>query len=36
MYSPAAEAKVEPSEYRLAPVKVSQTIHVIYLMSPAK
>jgi uncharacterized protein YggE len=27
---------LEPSEYRLAPVKVSQSIHVIYLISPAK
>jgi uncharacterized protein len=27
---------LERSEYRLAPVKVSQSIHVIYLISPAK
>lgn len=27
---------LEPSEYRLAPVKVSQSIHLIYLISPAK
>ena len=28
--------KVDPSQYRLAPVSVSQRIHVIYLISPAK
>lgn len=34
--SVAPDEKFEPSEYRLAPVKVSQTVHVIYLISPAK
>jgi uncharacterized protein YggE len=27
---------LSPSEYRLAPVKISHSIHVIYLISPAK
>jgi hypothetical protein len=27
---------LSPSEYRLAPVSVSQSIHVIYLISPVK
>ena len=35
-YSVVPEEKLEPSEYRLAPVKVSQTVHVIYLTSPVK
>lgn len=34
-YIPASGA-LAPSEYRLAPVTVSQNIHVIYLISPAK
>jgi uncharacterized protein YggE len=29
-------AQVNPSQYRLAPVTISQSIHVIYLISPAK
>jgi uncharacterized protein YggE len=29
-------SKVNPSQYRLAPVSVSQSVHVIYLISPAK
>ncbi len=28
--------KSNPSQYRLAPVSVGQSIHVIYLISPAK
>ena len=28
--------KVEPSQYRLAPVSVSQNVHVIYFISPVK
>jgi uncharacterized protein YggE len=28
--------KVNPSQYRLAPVSVSERVHVIYLISPAK
>ncbi|MEO8440094.1 MAG: SIMPL domain-containing protein [Spartobacteria bacterium] len=28
--------KVDPSQYRLAPITISQQIHVIYLISPAK
>ena len=28
--------RVDPSQYRLAPVAVSQSVHVIYLTSPAK
>jgi hypothetical protein len=28
--------KPDPSHYRLAPVTVSQRVHVIYLISPAK
>jgi uncharacterized protein YggE len=44
-YSPSAETEsalaVEglrqlPSQYRLAPITVSQSVHVIYLISPAK
>ena len=31
-----AMAKPNPSEYRLAPITLSQTIHVIYLISPVK
>lgn len=34
-YIPTTE-KVEPRQYRLAPVTVSQTVHIIYLISPAK
>jgi uncharacterized protein YggE len=34
-YIPTA-GDLSPSEYRLAPVSVSQSIHVIYLISPAK
>ncbi len=29
-------ARVDPTRYRLAPVTVSQSVHVIYLISPAK
>jgi uncharacterized protein len=32
---PTAQDRV-PSEYRLAPVALSETVHVIYLISPAK
>lgn len=35
-YAVVQDEKREPSEYRLAPVKVSQTVHVIYLTSPVK
>jgi uncharacterized protein YggE len=28
--------KADPSQYRLAPVTVSQSVHVIYWISPAK
>lgn len=28
--------KLEPSQYRLSPVSVDQSVHVIYLISPAK
>jgi uncharacterized protein YggE len=31
-----ASPKVNPSQYRLPPVSVSQSIHIIYLISPAK
>jgi len=31
-----AAEKVDPSEYRVAPVGVRQTVHVIYLVSPLK
>jgi uncharacterized protein YggE len=34
-YSPP-EKNLAPSEYRLAPVKVTESIYVIYLISPAK
>jgi uncharacterized protein YggE len=34
-YIPAS-GTLPPSEYRLAPVTISQSIHVIYLISPAK
>lgn len=34
-YSPS-RGNLAPSEYRLAPVKVSESIYVIYLISPAK
>ncbi len=27
---------VEPSQYRIAPMNVTRTVHVIYLISPAK
>lgn len=33
---PADNRKLEPSQYRLAPVGVSQQVHVIYLLEPAK
>jgi uncharacterized protein YggE len=35
---PAQEAErvITPSEYRLAPITISQSVHVIYLISPAK
>ena len=29
-------SKIDPSQYRLAPVSTSRSIHVIYLISPAK
>lgn len=32
----SGSSKVDPSRYRLAPVSVTQTIHVIYLISPEK
>lgn len=32
----AGKERIEPSQYRLAPVSVTQTIHLIYLISPAK
>jgi uncharacterized protein YggE len=36
-YSPAqASAKVVPTQYRLAPISVTQSVHVIYLISPLK
>ena len=35
-YIPTGGGNLAPSEYRLAPVTVSQNIHVIYLISPAK
>ncbi len=33
---PTAEEGSAPVQYRLAPVTVSQSVHVIYLISPAK
>ena len=36
LFSVGKTKKFDPSEYRLAPISVSQTIHVIYLISPAK
>jgi uncharacterized protein YggE len=33
---PPNKERVEPSQYRLAPVFVSRTVNVIYLISPAK
>jgi uncharacterized protein YggE len=33
---PAANRQLEPSQYRLAPVGVSQHVHAIYLIEPAK
>jgi uncharacterized protein YggE len=35
---PAQEVErvITPSEYRLAPITISQSVHVIYLISPAK
>jgi uncharacterized protein YggE len=35
-YARQGQAQPEPSQYRLAPVAVSQNVHVIYLISPAK
>jgi len=35
-YIPAGGGNTAPSEYRIAPVSVSQSIHVIYLISPSK
>lgn len=34
--APSERQKVEPSQYRLAPVSVSQNVHVIYLIAPSK
>lgn len=33
--TPAEDMRVDPSQYRLAPVTVTQSVHVIYLISPA-
>jgi uncharacterized protein YggE len=35
-YAIKQEARVNPSQYRLAPVTVTQSVHVIYLISPIK
>ncbi len=35
-YMVADRAKVEPSQYRLARVTVTQRVHIIYLISPSK
>jgi hypothetical protein len=40
-FGPVARAEVEriietPLQYRLAPITASQSVHVIYLISPAK
>lgn len=36
MYSMDAAPKIEPSQYRLVPVSISQSVHVIFLIAPAK
>ncbi len=33
---PTSKERAQPSEYRLAPITFSQSVHVIYLISPAK
>ena len=35
-YIPAESERLDPAKYRLAPIKVTQSVHVIYLISPAK
>jgi uncharacterized protein YggE len=35
-YIPTGGGRLDPSRYRLAPVTVSQSVHLIYLISPAK
>lgn len=32
----ARELKLDPTKYRLAPIKVKQSVHAIYLISPAR
>ena len=35
-YMPGQGEDLDPTKYRLAPIKVTQGVHVIYLISPAK
>ena len=35
-YIPSGGGRMETSRYRLAPVTVSKSVHVIYLISPSK
>ena len=35
-YASGPAERLDPTKYRLAPIKVAQSVHVIYLISPAK